>query len=825
MTTLGHGEGPCPSDIAIVGEAYGRDEDRARRPFVGMAGYECNRLLRNAGINRQHCFITNVINAKPPDTGKKANDIDQWFASRREHDTIHIHGRHARPIVVQGIQQLVAELEHVAPRMIIAFGNTALWALTGKTGIKRWRGSMLYADKVFGETMVMPTYHPAATMRQRNLRAVVGHDLGRAMDGLADATLWEPPEFNFLVRPTWEQVDTVISWLWTALHQQPIRIGVDLEFVAGHISCIGLAFSDREAICIPFVRASGESYWTTQQEATIIVALRHCLTHPNAQCVGQYFIYDNQMFARHWGWLPNIVDDTAVAQSVIYPDGKGGERPAGKTRTSAKGKEPTMRKGLDFLSSMYCRWHVYWKDELKEYNRIPLDEEQYWRYNCRDAVTTVECMNAEDGLIDMYGLREQYDFQMRKLWPACVKRTLRGIRINHRAKEQAGRMIDQRLGEIVNELESVNPSVNDRPWYDDAKKTIVVMYDVLGAKAITNQQGRRTCDQKALERIADRDSGTVAGATAQRMLAKRKLDGMRNNLVGAWLDPDGDRIRSTIDPAGTETFRMSSGLTVFDTGTNLQNLITERTAQKSIDAVGDPDIALAAEVRKMLIPDDGCLMADVDLVKADLHVVVWEADDAELKQQLAEGVDVYSEAGAVVKMTNYDLCKRFIHLTNYGGHPRTASSACGITIHEAETAQRRWMTAHPGIGQWHNRTAAAAQQNPARIWNKLGYHKIFFGDSNDAMLREMLAWLPQSTVACVTNRAWMTIESTLPWVEVLLQGHDSLLMQFPTQMWPYRQMIQQRMSVTVPYDDPLTIPCEIKVSDRSWGDCQAVAWQ
>ena len=138
IPVLGHGEGPVPTAIAIVGEAWGRDESKARRPFVGMAGYELNRLLRNAGINRNQCFITNIVNAQPPATGKKVNDIDQWFSSSRQWDTTYINGRHCRPIIVEGLAQLATELAAVRPSMIIAFGNTPLWALCAKTGIKRW---------------------------------------------------------------------------------------------------------------------------------------------------------------------------------------------------------------------------------------------------------------------------------------------------------------------------------------------------------------------------------------------------------------------------------------------------------------------------------------------------------------------------------------------------------------------------------------------------------------------------------------------------------------------------------------------------------------
>ena len=48
-----------------------------------------------------------------------------------------------------------------------------------------------------------------------------------------------------------------------------------------------------------------------------------------------------------------------------------------------------IRKGLDFLSSMYAQDHIYWKDEIKEWDPA-IGEQQFWTYNCKDACITFE---------------------------------------------------------------------------------------------------------------------------------------------------------------------------------------------------------------------------------------------------------------------------------------------------------------------------------------------------------------------------------------------------------------------------------------------------
>jgi uracil-DNA glycosylase family 4 len=60
------GEGPADARVVVVGEAPGASEDRTGRPFVGNAGRLLDRLLEEAGLDRDAVFITNVVKARPP---------------------------------------------------------------------------------------------------------------------------------------------------------------------------------------------------------------------------------------------------------------------------------------------------------------------------------------------------------------------------------------------------------------------------------------------------------------------------------------------------------------------------------------------------------------------------------------------------------------------------------------------------------------------------------------------------------------------------------------------------------------------------------------
>ncbi|MGW8178696.1 MAG: DNA polymerase, partial [bacterium] len=228
-------------------------------------------------------------------------------------------------------------------------------------------------------------------------------------------------------------------------------------------------------------------------------------------------------------------------------------------------------------------------------------------------------------------------------------------------------------------------------------------------------------------------------------------------------------------------------------------------------------------VRKLFIPDPGYTICDCDLDRADLQVVVWEADDAELKSMLREGVDIHTENAKVVGFSR-SMAKRFIHGTNYGGSARTMARNCGITVHNSERAQSRWFGAHPGIERWHRRTEAMLQRARS-VHNRFGYRRFYF-DRIEALLPEALAWVPQSTVAIVTNKGIINLDSNLPEVQVLLQVHDSIVFQVKTHFLPQiLPAIREQLLITIPYEDPLIIPVGLKTSTLSWGDCKERSWE
>jgi len=228
-------------------------------------------------------------------------------------------------------------------------------------------------------------------------------------------------------------------------------------------------------------------------------------------------------------------------------------------------------------------------------------------------------------------------------------------------------------------------------------------------------------------------------------------------------------------------------------------------------------------IKKCFIPDKNYIIGDFDLEKADAQVVAWESGDESLKQMFRERVNINKEEQKNLKCT-YKEAKMGIHLSNYGGKPPTLAKALGCTVHFADEFQKRWFGAHPKIKEWHERVERELQETRT-VTNAFGYKRYYF-DRIEGVLCEALAWVPQSTVALVIDKAMLAIDRDLyPKIHILLQVHDSLVCQWPRAIntWALRE-IGERMHIVIPYDDPLVIPSSADTSPISWGDVSAVEW-
>jgi DNA polymerase I-like protein with 3'-5' exonuclease and polymerase domains/uracil-DNA glycosylase len=806
MIPLGSGDGPSSARVMIVGEMWGHSELREGRSFAGSSGEEMNRMLHDAGILRSECWVTNVVNAMPP-----AGNIDVWIPSKKRDirsDMVPLRGRMVEPCIVEGIKRLQQEIRLVKPNVIIAMGNTALWALTGKTGVQKWRGSQLRSDREFFADQtwkVIPTIHPAAVMREWGWRKIVVQDLKRCAREKETPNYTNEPKWNFTIRPSFEQVIATLNGLIVTLDatgDEGFWLDFDLETQAGHIETCGFSWSLNEGICIPFMcREDKHGYWATEQmEGAIVHRCYRIMTHPRVKVRGQNLLYDAQYTYRHWHFVPRVVQDTMIAQHSIYC---------------------RMRKSLDFQASMYCDHYVYWKDDGKVAD-LKVPQEQRWTYNVTDCVRTREVGEVEAKIIKSYGLEKVDEFQQKMFWPVlqCMQR---GVRIDQKLRNK----LSMTLLEEVDKRQAFFQRALGHPLNPRSPTQMTkLFYDDLGQKKNWKVRGKGmpatvTCDDAALEKIAREEP--ILKPFIKKIQEIRSLGVFLSTFVLAPLDYDG-RMRTSYNICGTVEYRFSSSENAFGSGTNLQNVPKGGEDDEGFDL---------PNIRDIFIPDEGYEMFDKDLSKADLRIVTWESDCKEMKALLKAGKDPYIEAAreyyrdpTITKLkpdgsTNkkYDDFKKFAHGTHYLGTPSGLASRIGLLTHEVDRGQRWYFGKFPEIKKWQE-DFQKKLFSQRYIENIFGYRCHFFDRPDDSMVREAIAWLPASTVALYINRIWMNIYERFPHIWVLLQVHDSLVGQYPIHRREEAlKALEECSQIVLPYDDPLIIPTGTKTSDKSWGAC------
>lgn len=150
------GEGDPRARLMFIGEGPGGDEDKLGRPFVGRAGHLLNRILEAAGLQREEVYIANIVKCRPP--GNRA-------PQREEIETC--------------FPLLEKQIELINPLLMVCLGAVAAKTLIRSNfSITRERGTW----NEFKGRLLMPTFHPAALLRDPSKKKPVWEDMLKVMD-------------------------------------------------------------------------------------------------------------------------------------------------------------------------------------------------------------------------------------------------------------------------------------------------------------------------------------------------------------------------------------------------------------------------------------------------------------------------------------------------------------------------------------------------------------------------------------------------------------------------------------------------------------------
>ena len=157
-TKLVFGAGNTDARLMFIGEAPGRNEDLTGIPFVGRAGKLLDKILNAMRLSRDEIYIANILKCRPPNNRDPLPEEEEVC-----------------------ISTLMKQMDIIQPEIICCLGRIAAQVLLGnKMTMKQLRT----LDHKFRGIPLVPTYHPAALLRNENLKKPTWDDMLKICDYL-----------------------------------------------------------------------------------------------------------------------------------------------------------------------------------------------------------------------------------------------------------------------------------------------------------------------------------------------------------------------------------------------------------------------------------------------------------------------------------------------------------------------------------------------------------------------------------------------------------------------------------------------------------------
>jgi DNA polymerase len=782
------GIGPTNAKVVLVGEAPGADEDRLGEPFVGGSGQLLNRMLNNVGLDRSQCYITNIVKYRPFE-----NNFGVFYEDPFTRRT-------PKSILTEGICEVRAEIDRIKPNVVVPFGNEGLRALTGKSGITAWRGSILSSS--VGKCV--PTIHPAAVLRQYEYKVAVELDLKRVR-AESDSPAISLPEYQFDIMPTY---DTVMEYL----HAEHDTLAFDIETSGRMVRCLGLSSRQGHAISIPFITSPQGSlpvampgspfinletssptlcsHWSVDREYDILSKLFDLFSNPKIRKIAHNFPFDSVILAREFGFtsFPGFWMDTMSAWHCCYAE---------------------LPKGLDFLTSILTRVPYY-----SDYDAS--NDRETARYNCYDAAITREIAPTIEEKLRETGQHRFYFEERHPCILAYTRAETRGIKVDelerHKETVKTEAEKDQVLAIIRNT--AGNPTFNPR----SPKQMQEFLYVKLGLpkqySGKKNKEGQYnlTADKHALAALEKKAPQYTE--LFQNLLLHSEKATLLSSFLKKPLGNDG-RIRTHYNPAGTKTDRLASSEPLFDVGTNLQNLPR-------------------GPFRRMFLSDPEWTLIKADLSQAEFRIVVWLAKIHRIIKLYEDpkfdvhrwnaAVNIYGIPEAQVTSKQRKVAKDGVYGGNYSMHFRKAALVYKMPLETAKFILTRYRAAVPEVPLWWKEVQLKINTTRC-IEGPLGRKRYFFGRFDDDTYREAYSHEAQHVVAQLINRAFSLANEIMPEQEAypLLQAHDEIVVAArgepdSPQVLRYSILLKKLMEYPIQFpgvEQPLVIPAEVSVG-KDW---------
>ena len=804
------GHGNNHPKLVIVGESPSPGETAAFQATKNWrVFYE---LLRDAGIHPQDVWFTYTCKHYVEPSPKKGRKIP--FLVRAKNAGIDMD---------EQVSNLAIEINSLSPNCVLALGNTALWATTGKSGIGDYRGSIL--PGIGGK--VVATYDP----RGLNIwesgefvgywnRHIILFDMMRAL---------KQSYFNGINRPARSlQICRSSGQLRDFLdrHKEFSKPANDIEARGSGLPfCNGFSFRPSEGITVPFWNKGEIENLLTIPDGEMVqmwLLMNYIYTHH--EIVGQNFKYDEDKIVR-LGFKPRkLVSDTMMKMFAISPE---------------------LPLGLGFMTSIYTEEPFYKNEGMYEGSVEDL------MIGCaRDACVTKEIDLALEPELEALGMSKFYYNYLMELHSMYLGVENEGFYIDNEVRDKLFRKYIAWSEKLAYELYSIVGAVIN---VNSPKQVAVLLYDTFG---ISNRGGGT--GEEEITDILNRQTLKLDGGQRRALeiiLEKRRVEKTLGHYLAAMPDFDG-KMKTTYFLC-LETGRTSTGqqdppirpeIEIRD-GENKKKKKVMGTAFQTITKHGD----IGADVREQYIPEKGHVFIQVDSAQAEARVVFLLANDEDALYKIdhhdyhaltASWFFGGTEDDYSKKKLGYEHPIRFVGKTlRHAGHLGATKKRAAISVNTdarkfkidikitesfADAALKKFHANQPSIQKVFQAGIQEALKRDKRyltaglpygIDSPCGGKRQFLERWDDELFRQSYSYIPQRSVSDNTKSAALRFRKREPKLaRLILEAHDGLLYMVPEREVDYvAPIIKEEMERPISFERcsiprrDLVIPCEVEV--------------
>jgi len=804
------GAGNSKASIMLVGEAPGAVEERRGIPFTGPAGQKLHEMLREANISKDEIFVTNVLRCRPP-----ANKLP---TSKTE----------VKGMLDACYPYLRDEISRVRPKVIIPLGNVALLSLTNKEGITKKRGRVIYDDEL--KASIVPTFHPAAVLRNPHYEDVVVNDFKRVKSLIGGVSVKD--SVKYVIANTKELASKLFERL---LEVDLFSLDIESDDVILDAPILGIGFSWKEhtGAYLPLVGQNLEDIWGLEY-TWVIENLKKVLAG-NQEKIAHNGKFDLKLLKRNGIDVNNFCYDTMLDHYLAVTEIQG-------------------THGLKDLAWMYTDMGGYdstldvfpWKKE--GFRCIPTNV--LGEYCCADADVTLRLFSIFRKEIK----KEKMEYLSKILViasRALAEVELTGVRIDleylkkleHEFVETVEKL-EKKMREVgkVEDIEkeelSKKQEIARKKYYDSktlskryseeeyVEKVKLEPFNFQSTKQLRTlffekmkfpvlkktATGSPSTDKETLTLLAQKGKYKIV----ELLLKHREVNKMLSTYVRGFipLADKNSRVHTTYLLHGTVSGRLASR------SPNLQNIPRD------------------SRIKNAVIASPGQKLIEADYAQAEFRIWAHLSKDTQMLQDIKSGIDIHKKTAATVFRVPVDkvtkeqrqIAKGVTFGLMYGRGIDSVAEEFDISRVEAQKIVNSFFLSYPQAKRWLSKTIFFAKEN-GYVKNILGRkrrlpdlkssEKEVVAESGRQAVNSPIQSAASDLTLISLVRMTSRIKKQNKKTNIVLTVHDSIVFDVPEDEvdWVIKNAVEVMEDPIVDLLVPMV--AEIKIGER-WGSLEEI---